>query len=104
MGLVPLVDAAASGRFADLKAQRADEVGFVWIAWFLAVVGGAFLLYGFNWGRWLLVLWMGCHVVISALHSPRQLLMHTLLFAVILYSLFHPQASAYFRGARAEPP
>jgi hypothetical protein len=64
---------------------------------FLATVGGAFLLFGFNWARWLLAVWMGFHIVISAMHSLQELLIHALLFTVILYSLFRPKASAYFR-------
>jgi hypothetical protein len=68
------------------------------------VLGALFMLYGFNWARWLLVVWMAFHLVIGALHSPFQLLTHTLIFAVVLYFLFRPPASAYFRGTRAEPP
>jgi hypothetical protein len=63
-----------------------------------------FMLYGFNWARWLLVVWIGFHIILSALHSPLQLLVHSLLFAVVLYFLFRPQASAYFRDTSTEPP
>src|SRR5438093_11252577 len=103
-GLLPLVDEAASQRLAEFIAQRPVEFGLVWIARILAILSGAFVLYGFNWARWLLVIWMGYHVVLSALHSPLELFVHSLLFATILYFLFRPQASAYFRGTSAEPP
>lgn len=63
-----------------------------------AVVGGAFLLRGCNWARWLLVSWMAYHIVLSVLHSVQQLVMHTLLFGVITYVLFCPRSSAYLRG------
>src|SRR5206468_3983960 len=36
----------------------------------LAIVGGAFLLRGRNWARWLLIAWMGYHVALSVFHSP----------------------------------
>jgi len=80
-----------------------SEPGLVWICLVrvLAIVGGVFLLYGCNWARWLLVIWMGFHVVVGAVHSPGSLLVHGFLFAVIAYFLFRPQASVYFRGKRA---
>ena len=68
----------------------------------LALLGGVFLLFGFNWARWLLAVWMGFHIVISAMHSLQELLIHALLFTVILYFLFRPKASAYFRRERGQ--
>ena len=90
----------------ELNVQHPLENDTVWVCSvrFLAVVGGVFMLYGFNWTRWLLVLWMVFHIVISAMHSWQQLLVHSLLFAAILFFLFRPRASAYFRARSAEPP
>jgi len=84
----------------EFKAQRPFENDAVWVCLvrLLAILCGAFMLRGGNWARWLLVVWMGYHIVLSALHSPLQLFVHSLLFAVILYFLFRPQATAYFRG------
>jgi len=64
-----------------------------------SIVAGVFMLYGRNWARWLLVAWMAFHIVLSALHSALQLLMHAVIFSVILYFLFRRPASAYFRAA-----
>ena len=69
----------------------------------LALLCGVFMLSGFNWARWLLVVWLGYHVILGALHSLFELSVHSLLFAVILYFLFRPPASTYFRGTRVEP-
>ena len=90
----------------ELNVQHPLENDTVWVCpvRFLAVLGGAFMLYGFNWARWLLVLWMAFHIVLSALHSLQQLLVHSLLFAAILFFLFRPRASAYFRARGVEPP
>jgi uncharacterized membrane protein len=90
----------------ELNVQHPFENDMVWVCSvrFLAVLGGAFMIYGFNWARWLLVLWMGFHIVLSAMHSLRQLLVHSLLFGAILFFLFRPRASAYFRARSAEPP
>ena len=91
---------------AEVNVQHPLENDTVWVCSvrFLAVLGGAFMLYGFNWARWLLVLWMAFHIVLSAMHSLLQLLVHSLLFAAILFFLFRPRASAYFRARSAEPP
>lgn len=67
----------------------------------LGVLGGALVLYGQKWGRWLLVAWMAGHIVLSALHSPFQLLVHGALFALIVYGLYRPDAEAYFRSRAA---
>lgn len=63
----------------------------------LAVVGGAFLLRGANWARWLLAIWMAFHVVVSAFHPLRELIVHVVLFSVLAYFLFCRSASIYFR-------
>jgi len=60
------------------------------------IVAGAFMLKGHNWARWLLVLWVTFHIVISALHSMLFLLMHVVIFSVILYFVFRRQSSFYF--------
>jgi hypothetical protein len=90
----------------ELNVQHPLENDIVWVCSvrFLAVLGGAFMLYGFNWARWLLVFWMAFHIVLSAMHSLQQLLVHSLLFGAILFFLFRPRASAYFRAKSAEPP
>ena len=89
----------------EFKIQRQFEYGIVWVCLLrlLAILGGVFVLRGHNWARWLLLAWIAYHVILSAFHSFSELIMHSLLFAVVAYVLFRPQASAYFRGARAEP-
>jgi hypothetical protein len=76
------------------------DYSLVWVqvVRLLAVVGGAYLLRGANWSRWLLLLWLVYHVVLSTLHSVSEAVMHILFLAVIGYVLLRPQASQYFRG------
>jgi hypothetical protein len=102
--LLPLVDTVAAQQIARLKAQHPVEFWLTPVVRILAILSGAFMLYGFNWARWLLVVWLGYHVILSAFHSLFELLVHSLLLAVVLYFLFRPEASTYFRGTRAEPP
>ena len=63
------------------------------------IVAGVFMLKGHNWARWLLVIWITFHIVISALHSMLFLLMHMVIFSVILYLVFRRQSSDYFLAA-----
>lgn len=78
------------------------ELAWVCLVRLLAIVGAAFMLRGRNWARWLLLVWMAYHVVLSAFHSASQLIMHGLLLIVIAYFLFRRTASAYFCGTKAE--
>ena len=91
---------------SEFKTLRPFEYGIVWVCFLrlLAILGGVFVLRGHNWARWLLLVWIAFHSILSAFHSRSELVVHTLLFAVVAYVLFlRPQASAYFRGSRAEP-
>jgi len=87
---------------AEFKAQRPFDYDFVWVCFvrLLAILCGVFMLRGSNWARWLLLVWIAFHVILSAFHSLFELVIHSLLFAVVSYFLFRPQASAYFRGMR----
>ena len=71
---------------------------YVHLSRILQIVAGVFMLYGRNWARWLLVVWIAFHIVVSALHSPLFLLMHVAIFSVILFFVFRRQASAFFNA------
>jgi hypothetical protein len=64
-----------------------------------AIVGGVFLLRGHSWARWLLVVWLAFHVVVSAFHSTGQVAAHVVLLVVVSYFLFQDRAADYFRQA-----
>lgn len=61
------------------------------------------MLRGWNWARWLLVVWLAYHVVLSALHSVFEVAVHGFLFGVIAYFLFRTPANAFFRRTSASP-
>jgi|SRR5579863_9408395 len=98
-GWFPPGDAPATQRVAESKAQQPVEHALQFTVNLLAVVGGFFMLRGFNWARWLLAGWMIFHVVLSAFHSFSEAAVHILLFSVIGYFLFRPGVSAFFRGS-----
>ena len=84
----------------EFKAQGPFDYDFLWVCFvrLLAIICGVFMLRGSNWARWLLIVWLGYHVALSVFHAPFELVVHSLLFAAVLYFLFRPQATAYFRG------
>ena len=90
-GLLPLAGADIARILAELKTHW-----MVHLARLAGIVSGLFMLHGFNWARWLLVVWMIFHVVVSALHSWLQLVIHVSIFSVILFFLFRPRASEFF--------
>jgi hypothetical protein len=92
-GLFPLMGASTAQLVADFKSH--------WMVHFsrlAQMAGGLFMLRGQNWARWLLVVWMAFHVVISVLHSFTQVAIHVGIFSVILFFLFRKPASEYFAG------
>ncbi|HKQ48235.1 MAG TPA: hypothetical protein VJZ71_09220 [Phycisphaerae bacterium] len=86
----------------DAKTEPLRDAVYVIGSGLMAGVGGEFALRGRNWARWLLVAWMGFHIVLSLFHSATELAVHGALFAVIMWFLFRPRETAYFRGARPE--
>ena len=90
-GLAPLFSRPGPARLAS------DDVlvGAIGLA---ALVGGAFLIAGRNWARWLLVAWMALHVGLS-LGDPAKLLAHVAIFGFIVFLLFRRPTAAYFRGS-----
>lgn len=68
----------------------------------VAAISGVFMLRGQNWARWLALAWIAFHVVLSAFEAFRGFAVHCVLFALIAWAVFHPEASRYFRGTRSE--
>jgi hypothetical protein len=62
-------------------------------------------LRGANWARWVAILWLAYHVVLSAFHSWSEAGVHAVLLAVISYVLLRRDAAEYFSGTTpAEQP
>ncbi|MBS1786565.1 MAG: hypothetical protein JST85_02520 [Acidobacteria bacterium] len=88
-----------TGLAGQRTAEFPMELWLVPVIRLFAIVSGILMLRGLGWGRWLLIVWMAYHIVLSLFHSPFELIVHSLLFAVVLYFLFRPQAVAYFANA-----
>ena len=72
------------------------EVTWVLAVRALAIVGGIFVMKRANWARWLLVLWIAYHVVISFYHTPMEIIMHFVIMVILVAALFNPKANRYF--------
>jgi hypothetical protein len=85
-------------------AKRPFHYDVVWVSLLrlAAILCGVFMLRGSNWARWLALAWLAYHVVIGAMHSTTELLMHAVLLAVFSFFLLRPPAAAYFRAGRTE--
>jgi len=105
-GLAFLISMRPLANFSAVQriAERDVEFWLIPVIQILALLSGLFMLYGFNWARWLLVVWVGYHVIISLMHSIFEVFVHSLLFAVVLYIIFRPPATEYFRRARVKLP
>jgi hypothetical protein len=82
---------------SELKDVAIPEVGLVLFVRMLAIIGGVYTLRRANWARWLLVVWIFYHVILSFFHPVAELIMHVALAVVVIISLFHPKANSYFK-------
>jgi hypothetical protein len=87
-----------SYHFPQLLASEHGALG-IELTDLLAIVCGASLLRGYNWGRWLAVAWIAAHVVLTAFESLPQFAFHASLWAAITWLLFRPDSAQYFRRA-----
>src|SRR5262245_4546208 len=83
----------------DVRHPFANDAAWVLVVRLLAIVGGAFVLRGRNWARWLVMAWMAYHVALSAFHTRSELIVHVVVLALVAWILLRPEVSAYFRGA-----
>ena len=102
-GVRKFISPSTHANMPGSNAQNALDLALVVVRAMAEAAGGAFVLRGHNWARWLLVGWLTFHVVLSALHPLDELLVHSVLFAVGLYVLFRAPASAYFRSTTTLP-
>ena len=79
------------------EASLDADLALVLVVRLLAIVGGVFLLRAANWARWLLLLWMVYHVILSTMHpAVMDLVTHIALLLAIAYFLLRPKTASYF--------
>jgi hypothetical protein len=84
-------------RELDVSHPFAGDILLVELVRLLAIVAGVFMLRGRNWARWLALLWIAFHVVVSYWHSWPEVAIHVAIFAVFAFLLFRSPADQYFR-------
>lgn len=67
----------------------------------ISIVAAIVMLRGANWGRMLYVIWGAIGFLISLFTSPAKLMLipGILIYAIFVFFLFRPKASAYFTGS-----
>jgi len=76
------------------------DIALVSISGILALLSGVFMLRGANWARWLCIIWMAIHVVISIGHEMSKVVVHSVMLVVLLIVLLWTNANAYFRKGK----
>lgn len=84
--------------FREMLPPVERDTAWVELIRLTAILCGVYVLRGSNWARWLAVLWMAYHVVLSLYHTAGQVAMHGIFCIVIAYFLFYaPPAMRFFR-------
>ncbi len=100
IGWLYIIAGTASGVFHSSALRSHSSEGLlVEAASLAAIAGGAYMLRGRNWSRWLVLGWMAFHVVLSAFHSIPSMAIHSLFLAILAYLLFRPAANRYFQAS-----
>lgn len=80
--------------FTKLRTLQHDSL-WIELTEALALLAGVFMFRGRNWARWLALVWMAFHVAIS-FPIARQVVIHSIILALIVWALFRPDARRYF--------
>ena len=87
----------------EIKGKPFEYYGILALAIsLLAILAGACMFLRKNWARWLAIVWISVHVVISFFHTRQEMLMHAVLLVLFAYLLFRPECNAYFRSTVIE--
>lgn len=88
----------------ELNSQHPfqSDLVWVWIVQLIAIACGVYILRGSEWARWLALVWMAFHVILSVFHSVFELVVHGLLFVALTYFLMRRPATEYFRPSKRE--
>jgi hypothetical protein len=100
-GLVRGLWSWASGVRGGITNHELIDIALVSISGILALVSGLFMLRGANWARWLCIVWMALHVVISIGHEMSKVVVHSVMLLVLLVVLLWPNANSYFRSEKS---
>ena len=64
----------------------------------LAIVAGVLMLKRSKYSRWLAIVWLAFHVMLSFHHAIVEVAMHAVFLVLLTFFLFRRPANEYFRG------
>lgn len=99
--VVGVVSLAAHLSDFDPRAPFPSDLVWASLVSVIAVIAGIWMLRGYDWARWLALLWMAFHVALSYFDPLRTLIIHGIFLIVLVYFLFRRPAREYFRPTRA---
>ena len=61
----------------EFKVLHPFQYGIVWVVLvrLMAIICGVYMFRGSNWARWLTLVWIAYHVILSGFHSMDELVM-----------------------------
>lgn len=80
----------------NLSSHEMMDAGIRILSGALALTSGVFMLRAANWAKWLCLVWLALHVLLSIFHTKFALIFHALLLLVVSYILFRSTATRYF--------
>jgi len=78
------------------------DSGLVFLSALLALLGGIYMLRAASWARWLVLIWMALHVVLSIFHKPLELAIHSLILVLLIGLLLFGSGGRYFSNRTAQ--
>lgn len=97
-GLQPFTGIITGSDIPSLSSHETLDLTLASATRLLAILGGIFMLRGFNWARWLMVFWMAFHIIISLQGTFEMVIFHCIIFGLITYFLFRKNVSNYFNN------
>ena len=87
--------------FHDLLTHPQEGV-WIELTELVGLISGVWMLRRQNWARWLALIWIVFHVILSVFHPLRELMIHATFCVVIAWILLRPAAARYFREQQIE--
>ena len=98
--------AGVAYHITDVKSWHPFPYGYIAILLIrvLAILAGICMLRGRDWARWVALLWIAFHLVISFWNSWSQVAVHAVVLAIFACVLLRPAATAYFHLQKTASP
>jgi len=86
----------------NITSHELMDSALVLLSALLALLGGIYMLRAVSWARWLVLIWMALHVVLSIFHKPLELAIHSLILVLLIGLLLCGSGGRYFSNRTAQ--